>query len=198
MVDITKAAQAKSDQLNAMDIMGVEPVIRVRGIDYKEGREQPLWIYFDGDNNRPWKPSKGMIRVLIAGWGSETDNWIGKHVQVFFEPSVKYAGKEVGGIQIRAMSDIPNKGLVLALTINRQQRVTYIVKALVVADTTYPADRFEAAFGAMVSKMQDGSMTLQQVIAKCNQTGRLTNEQLARLEQAAPIETNHDENEELL
>ena len=64
MADISATLEAKSDQLNATDIFGAEPVIRVRDVQLKESAEQPIWVYFDGDNNRPWKPSKGMRRIL--------------------------------------------------------------------------------------------------------------------------------------
>ena len=31
----------------------------------------------------------------------------------------------------------------------------------------YPSDKFDATFDAMVQTMQDGKMTLQQIIARC-------------------------------
>ena len=39
MVDITQAMQAKSDQTNALDIIGAPLIIKVRAVDYKQGRE---------------------------------------------------------------------------------------------------------------------------------------------------------------
>ena len=38
-----------------------------------------------------------MIRILAGAWGTESSAWIGKRVKLFFEPSVKYAGEDVGG-----------------------------------------------------------------------------------------------------
>ena len=196
MSDISFALEAKSDQLNAVDIMGAEPVIRVRDVKVQKG-EQPVSVYFDGDNNRPWKPSKGMLRLLAGAWGRESKQWIGKHARLYFEPSVKYAGQEVGGIRIRALSDIDERGLTFALTINRQKREPYHVPLLVVETAEYPADRFAKALPVMAEKMRNGEMTLQQVIAQCQKTGQLTAEQLAQLEQAAPVEI-HDEDDEVM
>lgn len=190
--NISFALAAKSDQLNAMDIIGSDLVIRIRDVKVRKA-DQPVWLYFDGDNNRPWKPSKGMLRILAAAWGDDASNWIGKHAQLFHEPSVRYAGKEVGGIRIRALSDIPANGLVLALAINRQQREPFVVKQLTVEQGEYPDDKFDAALPRMTEMMQAGIMTLQQVIARCQQTGTLTAEQLARLEAAAPIEIDDTE-----
>jgi hypothetical protein len=47
--------------------------------------------------------------------------------------------------------------------------------------------------------MQKGEMTLQQVIAKCQQTGQLSQDQLAQLEAVAPVvvEVDPEDNFEL-
>jgi hypothetical protein len=195
MADISKALEAKSDQLNATDLIGAEPIIRIRTIEVK-GAEQPVWIYFDGDNNRPWKPSKGMLRILAAAWGRDTDGWIGKHAQLIFESSVIYAGKEVGGIRIKALSDIPAAGINCALTISRSKREPYHVPLLKVQSNAYPADKFSAALPKMAQAMKEGKMTLVQVVAQCQKTGQLTPEQLKQLESAAPVEVSHDDDVE--
>lgn len=191
MTDVTFALEAKSDQLNAVDIIAAERVIKIRDVKVQKG-EQPVWVYFDGDNNRPWKPSKGMLRVLAGAWGQDSQAWIGKHAQLYFEPSVQYAGQAVGGIRIKALSDIDPKGMSFALTINRQKRIPYPVPLLVVNTTPYPPEKFDAGFGAMVDAMR-GGMTLQQVIARCQKTGTLSAEQLARLEAEAPIEVDGED-----
>ena len=196
MADVSQAMEAKSDQLNAVDIIGAEPVIRIRDVQVKTG-DQPISVYFDGDHNRPWKPSKGMVRILAGAWGRDSDNWIGKHVQLYYEPTVVYAGKEVGGIRVKALSDIDPKGLMFSLTISRQKREPYRVPLLEVNANEYPADKFDKALPAMAEKMQSGEMTLQQVIARCQKTGTLTADQLKRLEENAPVEiADEDETED--
>ena len=188
------AMAAKSDQLNALDIVGCEPVIRIRDVTIKRG-DQPVRVYFDGDNNKPWKPSKGMLRVLAFAWGEDETKWIGRHAKLYFEPSVRYAGEAVGGIRIRALSDIDKGGILLALAISKQKREPYEVAFLEVQQAAYPDDKFKAGLPAMADMMQSGKMTLHQIIARCQQTGSLSAEQLAQLEKAAPvvIEDNHDE-----
>ena len=197
MADIRTTLEAKSDQLNATDIMGFDLVIRVRSVSVGGSKEQPIAVYFEGDNNRPWKPSKGMRRVLAAGWGFETDNWIGKSVKLHFDSSVKYAGKEVGGIRIKAMSDIDQRGMVVVETINRQQRLPVHVSFLDTFVQPYPAEQFAKALPKMQQLMQSGEMSLQQIIAKCQQTGQLSAEQLAQLEAAAPVVIESQEEPEL-
>jgi len=199
MANFMQTLEAKSDQLNATDIMGIDLVIRIRDAVLTNSKDQPLSIYFEGDNNRPWKPSKGMRRVLAAGWGADTEGLIGKSVKLHFDASVKYAGKEVGGIRIKAMSDIDKRGIVVVEAINRQQRVPLHIEYLDTFQPAYPAEKFNAALPAMAAKMQKGEMTLQQVIAKCQQTGQLSQEQLAQLEAVAPVvvEADTDDNFEL-
>lgn len=194
MTDVSFALEAKSDQLNAMDIVGVEPVIKIRKVDVKKG-EQPVFIYFEGDNNRPWKPCKGMLRILAGSWGRDSSVWVGRYAKLYFESSVKYAGKEVGGIRVRSLSDIDERGVVFALTLNRSQREPYQVSLLKVEATSYPDDKFQTALPAMTGAMTKGEMTLQQVIAQCQKTGQLSADQLKQLEEAAPIEIQDDESE---
>lgn len=198
--DISFALAAKSDQLNAMDIQGFEPVLHIRDAKVTKTTEQPVSIYFAGDNNRPWKPSKGMLRILAAAWGTSASQWVGKSAQVFCEPTVRYAGKEVGGIRIRALSHI-ERDMSFMLSLNRGQRVPYPVSVLQAQTNEYPPAEFDKRFPAMVEAMQDG-MSLQQVIAQCEKQGKLSTDQIARLEQAAPVdiddtEINTDENEEM-
>jgi hypothetical protein len=197
MASFMHTTQAKSDQLNATDIMGIDLVIRIRDAVLTKNDQQPLAVYFDGDNNRPWKPSKGMRRVLMAGWGDDTDNLIGKSVKLHFDESVKYAGQEVGGIRIKAMSDIDKRGMVLVEAINKQKRVPVHVKYLDTTQPDYPADKFTAALPVMAEKMKTGAMTLQQVVAKCQQTGKLSTEQLQQLEAVAPVVVESEDDFEL-
>lgn len=194
MSDVSQALEANSDQLNATDIMGVEPVIRVREVKVTKS-DQPVAVYFDGDNNRPWKPSKGMLRVLAAGWGRDSAAWIGKLVQIYHEPTVKYAGKEVGGIRIRGMSHIDKRGLNCTLTLNRQQRVPYPVTWVDDKRPEYPDERFRAALPKMAQMMQSGTHTLEQIVAQCQKTGDLTAEQFKQLEEQAPVTVDDEDGE---
>jgi hypothetical protein len=194
MADISMAMQAKSDQLNAVDIMGCEPVITIREVKVNlNAQAQKVWVYYHGDNNRPWKPSVGMTRFLAANWGTESDNWIGKSVKIFMEPTVIYAGKEVGGVHIRAMSDINERGFRGTLVINKQKRVPFHIEYLDMSRPQYPEGEFNSRFDKMEEAMQNKVMSLQQVIAQCQKTGDLTESQLQRLTEAAPIEIDEED-----
>ncbi len=191
--DIGFALEAKSDQLNAADLAGAEPVIKISKVTVKKG-EQPISIYYEGDHGRPWKPSKGMLRILAGCWGRKSSEWVGRFAQIYCDPSVKYGGEEIGGVRIRALSNIPTQGVQFFLALNRKQRIPFHVPLLKVMDASYPDDRFSKALPVMADKMKSGEMTLQQVIAQCQKTGQLSAEQMQKLEDAAPkIIDNEDE-----
>jgi len=122
MASVMKAMEAKSDQLNYVDIGESEINITITEVQVKNTPEQPVWIYYDGCNNRPYKPSKGMIRLLAAGWGDESDCWAGKSIKLYGDATVKWAGQEQGGIRIRAMSDIAPNGFDAFVALSRGKR----------------------------------------------------------------------------
>lgn len=189
--DVTFAMEAKSDQLNACDIMGQERIIKIRNVSVIKG-DQPVSVYFDGDNNRPWKPSKGMIRILAKAWGTDSKKWIGKSAKIYYDPTVTWAGVAVGGIRICALSDIPTSGFVAMEARDRKTRKPYPVQFLDTTRPEYPSDKFDADFDKMASAMQSGKTSLQTIIAHCQKTGDLTAEQITRLEKAAPVDIEHD------
>jgi hypothetical protein len=104
-MDISKALVAKSDQLNASDLTGAPIVATIA--DVRQGdAAKPVIIDLVGMDGRPWKPSKGMLRVIAHGWGVESDAWVGRSVKLVNNPEVIYAGEKVGGVEVIAMSHI--------------------------------------------------------------------------------------------
>jgi hypothetical protein len=71
-----------------------------------------------------------MRRVLASSsWGKYGDDYVGKSLELFRDPTVKYSGEEVGGIQISKMSDIQNQ-FVFMLTLSRGKKRPIIIKPL--------------------------------------------------------------------
>lgn len=104
-MDISKALVAKSDQLNAQDLTGNPVVAAIKSV--REGdTAKPVIVDLVGMDGRPWKPSKGMLRVIAHKWGTDTDAWIGRLVKLINNPEVIYAGEAVGGVEVVAMSHI--------------------------------------------------------------------------------------------
>lgn len=104
-MDISKALVAKSDQLNASDLTGAAIVATIAAVR-RGDVVKPVIVDLVGMDGRPWKPSKGMLRVIAHGWGVESDTWVGRSVKLVNNPEVIYAGEKVGGVEVIAMSNI--------------------------------------------------------------------------------------------
>lgn len=106
MTDISHTLIAKSDQLNAADIIGTEKLLTVTKVDVKRGGDQPVIIHYEGENGRPWKPCLTVRRILAALWTTDSEKWVGQTVAVHNDPTVVYAGEEHGGIRPHAATGI--------------------------------------------------------------------------------------------
>lgn len=96
----------KSDQLNADQLLGNDMPITVTSVSLASSPDQPVSIHYEGENGRPFKPCKTMRKVLIALWGEDGNTWIGRSMLLYCDTKVKWAGEEVGGIRIKAVSHI--------------------------------------------------------------------------------------------
>ncbi len=131
MANVSHAIQAKSDQLNFDDFGGNKKVILIIDVKVSMG-DQPISIFYDGHNGKPWKPSKGMLRLLCEAYGEESDNWIGKSIELYGDDKVKWAGKEIGGIRISALSHIEKSGLTAFIALSRGKRRKATIPLLIV------------------------------------------------------------------
>ena len=134
-MDISDTLEARSDQLNALDI--VEPTIFTIESVTRGTAEQPVHVHLVGHQGRPWKPAKGMRRVLAKAWGTDASKWAGGRVELYCDPTVKYAGQPVGGIRISAMTGI-DKPLVTPLALARGKREPFTVQPLKAPTFTIP------------------------------------------------------------
>lgn len=104
MTSILHTITAKSDQLNAEDLIGGARTVRVTNVRVNTSEDQPVLIYFEGDNGKPFKPCKTMRRLLIRIWGDDSAHYAGRAMTLYRDPDVKYGGMKVGGIRISHMS----------------------------------------------------------------------------------------------
>ena len=127
-MDLTPTLAPKSNQLNSDDLIAGPRTITITSV-VAGTAEQPVAVHYDGDQGKPWYPSKGMRRVLVAAWGADASQYIGRGVTLFRNPEVMYGGIQVGGIQISHLSGLDSP-LSIALTMNRQKRTPYKVQPL--------------------------------------------------------------------
>ena len=138
MSDMTPTIVPKSDQLNSDDLISGPITIKITKVAIKTG-EQPISISFEGDNGKPYKCCKSMARVMVSAWGADSKAYVGRSMTLYRDPTVKWAGMEVGGIRISHLSDI-DESMTMALTVTRSNRKAFTVRPLVPgAKTNAPA-----------------------------------------------------------
>ena len=128
-MDVTKAIEPKSDQLNADDLMTGPRTIKIREVKVAPGQEQPVWVYFDGDNGKPWKSCKTATRTLAAIWGADASKWIGLSCTLYCDPEVTWGGAKVGGIRVSHMEGLTS-ARTLMLTKTRGKKGATVIKPL--------------------------------------------------------------------
>ena len=133
---------AKSDQLNAVDLIGGPITVAVEEVTRGE-QDQPVIIGIG--NRHPYKPCKSMRRVLIACWGSNPAAWIGHKMTLFCDPQVKWGGESVGGIRISHLSHLPRESQEIQLNESKHKKVTYKVFLLFESHN----DRLDKAVNAL-------------------------------------------------
>lgn len=114
MIDMSRFVEAKSDQLNADDLIGSPRTITVTRVTGAEG-DQPVAIHYQGDNGKPFKPCKTMRRILLAVWGRNAADYVGRSMTVYRDDAVTFGGLNVGGIRISHMSHIDKETVVVVM-----------------------------------------------------------------------------------
>jgi len=105
-MDITEALAPASDQLDAVELVTPRTFTIDAGsaLGMRDGKtvaEIRLSSF-----PRVWRPSKGMLDVLAACWGTDAKQWVGRRVTVYNDPEVMFGRDKVGGIRISHLSHI--------------------------------------------------------------------------------------------
>jgi len=130
---------AKSDQINADDFGPGETMdITIRDVKFGGGAEQPVSIYFDGEE-KAFRPCKSMRRVLVAIWGPDAKEYVGRSMRLYNDPEVTYGKLKVGGIRISHMTNM-DAPIVLALTATRANKKPYKVMPMPIPQQQQPVD----------------------------------------------------------
>lgn len=157
-MDITEALAPTSDQLDAIELVSprtftIDTGSRLGKRDGKTVAEIRL-VGFD----RVWRPSKGMLDVLAACWGTDAKQWVGKRVTVYNDPEVMFGRDKVGGIRISHLSDIDSERSVSIRASGAGRRQTWKVQPLTGENAAHPptglaTQRQKSALGAHVKRL---------------------------------------------
>ncbi len=128
-MDMTESIAPKSDQMNASDLITGPQTFTIEKVTLGSA-EQPFCFHMTGLPGRPYKPNKSMRRVMVAIWGKDPEQYIGRSLTLFNNPAVTWAGEEVGGIQISHMSQMKRewKG---SLAVSKKKKALHVVQPLV-------------------------------------------------------------------
>ena len=130
-------AEPRSDQWNADDFVSGPRDFVIAGV--REGAaEQPYDISLEGEK-RCWRPPLTVLRVLKHAdvWGDESDNWVGKSVRLYHDPTVRFGSDEVGGIRVSHVSGIA-KPITVRATVSRGKRAKFTIEPMPDARPTTP------------------------------------------------------------
>ena len=188
--DLSDTIVAKSDQLNSDDLV-VDKLITVTGVS-RGNNENPVIINYQGDDGRPFKPCKTVRRILIAAWGEDGSGWIGKQALLFNDKTVLWAGKEHGGVRIRALSGIM-KPLNVKLSYTRGKKKDYRIEVLEPQQkSAWPQDAFNKQFEKMGEAVKTGAMTPEQMITKFQSKGDLSESQREQIRALGDVKPDID------
>lgn len=128
-----RAIEPKSDQLNAEQLVGGPITIKVTSVEYNFSADQKMIIHYEGENGRPYKPSKGMMKLIGSenAWGPDEDQWVGRSMTLYRDPNVKFGKEETGGIRVSHLSHIRGR-LTVTIMVSRGKYQKYIVNPLTV------------------------------------------------------------------
>ena len=147
MVDMSNFIAAKSDQLNAEDLIAGPRTITITSVRANPGApDQPVSVSFQGDDGKPWKPCKTTRRVLVRVWGADASKYVGRSLTLYRDPKVKFGGMEVGGIRISHMSHMDGD-MTMALMASQKRMQPVAIKQLRAQKVSQPPAMAEEAAG---------------------------------------------------
>ncbi|RZU64908.1 hypothetical protein EV379_1219 [Microterricola gilva] len=128
------APKRNTDQWNADDFAVGSRVFTIAGV--RDGtKEGPYDIDLVEGEGKCWRPPNTVIQLLNDVWGTEdSDDFIGRRVELYRDPSVKFGREVPGGIRVRAVSHIKEATTVVVQT-TRGKRDKFTVQPLPTAPT---------------------------------------------------------------
>lgn len=64
-------------------------------------------MYFSGGPDKPMVVNATNWITVEALYGDESDNWTGKQIEIWVDPSVSFGGKRIGGLRLRQPAQHP-------------------------------------------------------------------------------------------
>lgn len=136
-------APPRSDQLNGDDFSGGRTAtVTIAGV--KEGSTDlaPYDINLVEVDRRVWRPPLTVLRLLMAAWGDEATDWVGRKVTLYRDDNVRVGKEVMGGIRVSHASHLPtgDKPFTTKITSTRGRKSPVTVQPIPAdAPTSTPA-----------------------------------------------------------
>jgi hypothetical protein len=165
VTDLRSTIVPRSDQRNSEDLIDRPMVIVVTSVEVFDRPEQPVSIHYEGEDGRPYKPSKTMRKILVNLWGYDATLWTGRAMRIICDPEIKFGGEKVGGIVITHMSHLSG-AKELSLLMTKGKKRTHIVHPLIIP----PLDEVLKAIEHATNKagMEKAKALAEQLVAQAD------------------------------
>jgi hypothetical protein len=155
-VDIADTLAPKSDQLDFEDLIPGPRTFTITAVRKGPSAEQPVQIDL-AEFDRPWRPGKTMRRLLVAAWGPDASEYVGRQVTLYGDPTVRFGGVAVGGTRISHLSHI-DKPTTVMLMVTRGKRQPFVVQPIGKTKAADPVaaavEHFETTFGVTRDELE--------------------------------------------
>lgn len=129
-MDMTASIAPKSDQMDADDLLGGAQTFTITEVKLGPSNEQPF-NFILAEFPRPWRPCKTVRKLIVAAWGPETTVYHGRRLTLVRDPSVTWAGEEVGGIRVTHMSDmVDGKPMRVSVQATSKTKTSVVIQPL--------------------------------------------------------------------
>lgn len=154
-IDMSAFVAPKSDQLTADDLVGgPRTIVVTRVTGNASDAAQPVNVWFEGDDGKPFRPCKTIRRVMMHCWGADAAQYTGRAMTLFRDPKVEFGGMQVGGIRISHISHIDRKTLV-PVQVRKGAKGGYEVLPLAAPPQDDPAAKWARSYIAAVEAAGD-------------------------------------------
>jgi hypothetical protein len=94
-------------------------IVTIRAVvqELDKERDKIYWMMYFNELKKGLKLNNTIIKTLGAGFGAQSESWLGRRVKLYVDPTVQFAGQMIGGIRIMLPSanrQIPGASAALA------------------------------------------------------------------------------------
>jgi len=151
--DILQTITAKSDQLNACDLIAAPITVKVLDVKVNKS-DQPVAIKIDGDH-QPFKPCLTVRRILAKLWGPSSASWVGHSMTLYCDESILWAGERAGGIRVSHVTGISQEQSVVTRA-SKHKVMSYLIAPLVIKLQNYPDEKIKENSEAWKQSFSEG------------------------------------------